>query len=416
MHLTALRPLVADLLEAHGYSVHDDESLEGRSGAVYHVPVVAEGDQVLLLEFKDSPDPVEPEDVDYLGRLIDDAGADHAVLIHQGPASRSLVARDDVSLWGPERLRLLLGDHLLHTQTESPLRPLPIGAAARRDPREEVGDRPFHIPPPPVGITAPREEDTAAVADVSLPTLTDDGFADLLPSAFQDPDDEEDDAMLGIDFDALESLDAPAPKPRSPRPAPAERRLGPTAIRPRIEVHEARAMVKDRITRIEREALVLWPVHLVDYECDLMIDGTLKQDTVQGRIQVRGDKQGTVRVDPNDLDVRTIGSVAWDGTVDDHPFRRDAAKAMEDAKALVMQTHTKMVDMEVDDDASDFSMTERKKVAPDGDQIRLKHLAATYRPAWRFESANGHVVIDALTGDTMDESLRTRSGDTIVVD
>lgn len=411
MHSTGLRPLVADLLQAHGLTPHDDESLEGRSGAVYHVPLLAEGDRVLLVEFKDSPDPVEEADLEYLHRLVDDAGADHAVLIHQGPAPYGLSHRDDVTLWGPGRLRTILGDHLIHAQTDAPLRPLPLGPTADPD----VGDRPFQPLPAPTA-DAPAT-DSHPAADVQLPELTDDGFADLLPSAFQEDPEDEDEAppMIGLDFDALESLTAPTP-PAAPRTDGPEPTFGPSAIQPRIPIHEARAMVKDRITRIDTETLVLRPVHIVDYECDLMVDGTLKQDTVNGRIQVYADKKGTSRVDDEGIDLDAIGTIAWDGRIEDHSFRRDAERALQEAKALVMETHTRMVDMEVEDEASDFSMMERKKVAPDGDQIRLGHKAATYRPAWRFESANGHVVIDALTGETLDESLRTRKGDTIIVD
>ncbi len=409
MRSTGLRPLVADLLQAHGLTPHSDESLEGRSGAVYEVPLLAEGGQVLLFEFKDSPDPVEEADLDYLHRLVDDAGADHAVLIHQGPAPYGLALREDVTLWGPARLRSILGDHLLHAHTGAPMRPLPLGPGA--DPGD-VGERPFQPFPAYSAEASPATEES----EVQLPELTDDGFADLLPSAFQDdPEDEDVVPMIGLDFDALESLTAPTP-PAAPRPDVPEPSFGPSAIQPRIPIHEARAMVKDRITRIDTETLVLRPVHLVDYECDLMVDGTLKQDTVQGRIQVYADKKGSSRVDDEGIDVATIGTLAWNGPVEDHAFRRDAERALQDAKALVMETHTRMVDMEVDDEASDFSMMERKKVAPNGDLIRLEHKAATYRPAWRFESANGHVVIDALTGETLDESLRTRSGDTIIVD
>ncbi len=413
MHSPDLRPLAAELLSSHGYTVHRDETLEGRSGAVYEVPVLAEGPRVLLVEFKDSPDPVEAADVDYLHRLVDDAGADHAVLIHQGPAGNNVQRRADVSLWGPQAFRQAMGDVLVHEQTGAPLTALPLGVAAPSPAPTvvpEIPVEPATAELPSIDFDAFAEAPPAPPATTTVPeepsTLPD--LSDMLPSAFQ-----EEPAFDGLDFDSLESLEAPVPA--APEPVPTKG-FGPSALRPRIPVHEARAMVKDRISSIDEECLQLWPVHILDYECDLMVDGTLKQDTVSGRIEVRGDKKGTAAVDRETIDVATIGTIDWTGPVTDHAFRRDADVAKTDAKRLIMEMHTKMVDMEVDDEASDFSMTERKKVAPDGDQIRLEHRAATYRPAWRFESANGHVVIDALSGETLEEQLRTRAGETIIVD
>lgn len=425
MHSPDLRPVLADLLTTHGYAVHRDESLEGRSGTVYEVPILAEGTSTLLIEFKDSPDPVEATDLDYLRNLLEDSGADQAVLVHQGPASYHLDRHEGVTLWGPIALRTALGDAFLHEQTGMPLAPLPLGAATKIERTSFPASAPMATPSPFKSPATVMEEENpfsldslgAAIEEAApVPEIAvANDFTDMLPTFTAKTDD----TFSGLDFDSLESMNAPVP-PAMPQTVAGDsipvRGIGPSTLRPRIPIHEARAMVKSRFSTIDRETLTLWPVHIVDYECDLLIDGTLKQDTVRGRIQVRGDKKGTHEVSTDEVDVAAIGTIDWTGPVDDHQFRRESDTAINDARILVMESHTKTVDMEVDDDDSDFTMMERKTVAPQGDLIRLEHLAATYRPAWKFESANGYILIDALTGQTIDEQLRTRHGETIIVD
>ncbi len=174
--------LLADAFTVQGYTVSQDAALEGRSGTVYTVPLLAEGESAILLDCV-LDGPLDERAVLDLVAILDDAGGDRGVLCHLGEATDEArsAAGDRVILWGRDTLVRVLGEARL--------------AAA-------VGGVPAELPLSP-----------AADGPVLAESVT-----ELLPPAFQAEEvpvfGEAEEAALAADlFGALETAAAAAPPP-----------------------------------------------------------------------------------------------------------------------------------------------------------------------------------------------------------
>src|SRR5437867_3835175 len=90
------RPSVADLMAElftfHGFRVSRDAALEGKSGSLYEVPVLAEDDRRFILVDceKGGPDgrTLDASAMQNLADVRDDVGADLAVVCHAGDGAQ----------------------------------------------------------------------------------------------------------------------------------------------------------------------------------------------------------------------------------------------------------------------------------------------------------------------------------------
>jgi hypothetical protein len=168
----------------------------------------------------------------------------------------------------------------------------------------------------------------------------------------------------------------------------------------RLLVAEAQAKVADRLFGVERAELVLQPVHLFDYEVDLLKEGKLAYDTVEGQFQVNASDKAARDVDPDLANPNAPTRLAADHRypVTERVVRVTPERAAELALAFVAQKHTRTVEQRVHDSRNSLYYSERKKVQPTRDQMRLTPLGVVLRPVWRLWGSNGHVDVDAVDG------------------
>ena len=406
---------VADALRAHGYDCTVQAALEGRSGTVYTVPLLAErGGEAVVFDVHDGDVP------DDLPRSVlevrDDVAAQHAVLCHTGAEPAPVAG---MRFWGPADLSRLFGDALLReaagvevAEPEVAAPPVPVaedapslgGSAPSEYPRGRPALRADHPEPAPVPVAESVEE--------------------VLPGAFREPE-----GTLDLDvFEAMDlsALDGPAEEAGAPEPAEpvGEAAASPAArftypVLPVLVTHaEAREQARERLFRVTHVEMVLQPVHLLDYECDLMGKGTLRYDTVRGRVQVHGTDKAVREVDPLAVDPAGFTRLA-DASgfpANERTLRASDGRADANARAFLTEAHTRTVDVQVDDEEHNLSYTEKVKVRPRPDHIRLQHLGVFHRVVWRVRGPNGHIDIDALTGEDVQEALQTPDPDAVVID
>src|SRR5687768_18200121 len=139
MPMRALAEAVAKALQVHGFTVTMEAPLEGRTGQVHTVAVLAEGTKAIIVDVSSS-EVVEPEEVAVLVQRVEDTGADLAVLCHLGPRSADALAAtsDRVVLWGQDRVIRILGEATVAAAVGGTPNPLPLDAS-----REDV------LPPEP---------------------------------------------------------------------------------------------------------------------------------------------------------------------------------------------------------------------------------------------------------------------------
>ncbi len=384
MHDGKLMDLIAEALAQHGFSCTRNAALEGKSGTIYTVPLLAENeDRAVILDAAQEGE-VSQAALEDLADVREDSGADHAVLCHLEPTDLS--PPDHLLLWGKPKLVDLVGEARIKVATGHPVKELDF-------------------------------------RDVEGPIA--ESLDELLPPAFLEspgiPIDEpvEEDLDFGFDLDGLEALNDPepdAPETAAPEPSAAQAFAYPL-LPMRVTADEARLAVKDKVYTAESIQMVLQPVHLIDYECDLLAEGSLRYDTIQGRVQVHGTDKSIVEVDPESVDPHGFTKGAA-GAVPSHErtLRVSDERARELATAFLADSHTRLVDVEAQDDEMNFSYTEKKKVAPRPDHIRLNPLGTYYRVLWRVVGPNGHIDIDALTGNRIEEVLQAPNPDAMIID
>ncbi len=382
MEANALMDAVASALRTHGYRCTLQAALEGRSGTVYTVPLLAERDGAAVLfdvHAGDVPMDLPASVVD----ALEDVAAHHAVLCHTGGEPSPVPG---IRFWGPADLARLLGEARL---------------------AEAAG--------------VPATEPVVAAPEVPVAQSVE----DVLPPAFAAPE-------PSLDLDAFEAMDLDAPTPAEtvhapvfPETMPAEAAPAPAAepfaypLLPVLVTHaEAREQARERLFNVSHVTMVLQPVHLFDFECDLMGKGTLRYDTVGGRVQVHGTDKAVVEVDAQAADpagfTRLADVSGFDA--DERTLRVGDARADELARAQLTEAHTRTVDVVVEDEEYNISYTEKTKVRPRPDHIRLQHLGVFHRVVWRVPGPNGHVDVDALTGQDVQETLATPDPDTVMLD
>ncbi len=396
---------MAKALAVHGYACTRQAALEGRSGTVYTVPLLAESEERAIILDVQADDPLPLAAIADMADVADDVGADMAVLCHTGSVEGP---GGEVVLWDQATTSRIIGDALLADGLGCAPTPLPFNDAPAAPVAESVTD-----------LLPPAFQDIA-----SLETLGDpdegvfDGFDALLEPA--EPD------LEG--FDAL--ADAPPKVIEVPHTADQLGDEGSNAaIDPagafahpllpiRITPDEGRVRLKGTIDRIDTVQMVLQPVHLFDYECDLLSEGSLRYDTVAGRVQVHGTDKHAMDVDPEAVDPQGFTRHGELGQLAGHErtLRVSDERAKERATAFLMEAHSRMVDIEVDDEENGYSYTEKKPVAPRPDHVRLHHLGVFYRAIWRFTGPSGHVDMDALTGERVDAVLANAHHDTMIID
>lgn len=389
--------LLAEALGQHGYDVTRDAALEGRGGTVYTIPLLAEHDDGAFILDAHLDGVVPLDKLEAMADIRDDVGADGAILCHL----EALEPHDTrVATWGRDDLIRILGEAALSSATR------------------------YEAPAPE--MEAPEIPDGGPVAE---------SLDELLPPAFREAETEEEFTM--IDLEALEDLDTPdladtpdlslldqpldtpdlAPT-SEPEPAPTtvpETRYPMLPVR--CTAKEAAAAVRERLFQSSQVHMVLHPVYLFDYECDLLAEGSLRYDTINGRIQVHGTHKGVQDVDPEAVDPKGFTRDAgMDLPRDEKALRIDEDRAKQLSREFLVEAHTRLVDVQVDDDEHGFAYTEKRKVAPRPDHIRLAARGVHYRATWRVFGPNGHVDVDALTGTVQQETLQTPDPDVYIMD
>lgn len=187
---------------------------------------------------------------------------------------------------------------------------------------------------------------------------------------------------------------------------------------PRITLDEAKALVADRLFSIEEAELILQPVHLFDYQVDLLKPGKLTAAPVTGRLQVNGTDRRVTATDPSKCDSRLPHRVFHDDelTVMDKVLRVSPDRAHQLATAWATAQHAKTVQVTTDRSDDSYALTEAKDVAPTSTQVHLTSLGLWHRPFWRLWGDNGHADIDAVEGHVLEEEIKTPNPDFMLLE
>jgi hypothetical protein len=439
MHMRGLAEAIAKALQVHGYTVTLDAPLEGRTGQVHTVPILAEGAQAMLVEVS-AAEVLEPEEVALVVQRVEDTGADLAILCHLGPRSSDALAATSgrVVLWGQDRLIRVLGEAELAAAVAGKPNPLPL------DPDADVQGVSLQESQAP-GAASPQAESgldadlLGALANAFAPPAEAPGAAapipekvsDLLPFAFQEPAPPTIEPVLTLlPFPPLDGSPLPPPEigpgtnpvpsphwqllqpAPAPAPTPSQRRL-PV----RVDLASAKRIVKDRLYSVSRQELILQPVHLYDYECDILGKGSLKLSTVDGRVQVNGSDRRALIVDPDKVNPAAADLGTPPGIeTSERVLRVTPERAHAAAMEAIMELHTRSVDVQVPDPDSSFFYLEKRRVPPAEGQIRLKPLGVHHRPVWRLIGANGLVEVDAVDGSILHKELRDANPDALLLE
>ncbi|MHB1260377.1 MAG: hypothetical protein ACYC2H_01540 [Thermoplasmatota archaeon] len=205
----------------------------------------------------------------------------------------------------------------------------------------------------------------------------------------------------------------PATGDGTPLPVPE----GSNGLLPaRITIEEARRTVSDRLFGIEEWELILQPVHLFDYAVDLLREGSLNMDTERGRIQVNGTDRKVTATDPAASDPPARVYATPELVVMDKVLRVSPERAEQVARTWATELHGKTVHVPMSGADDGFDLTERRTISPTSGQVTLKPLGVWHRPFWRLWGSNGHVDLDAVEGQVLDEEIKTADPDFLVVE
>ncbi len=493
-------PLLKELFVHHGHMVSEEAQLEGRSGTVYAVPLLAESETgAVVIGAHEGPGPLTAAEVEEFAATVADVAADRGVLCHVGGCDPDAAeAAQGIFLWDRSHLASLVGEYRVAEAMGESTVPLAFEAPVptERLVAESVADilpDAFTISEPEMPIAAEPEaapdfvafsaafaepEPTIAAAQAPvdpLPEPTPAGrsyspWADMASAHAPIP------AMPAAAVPVSPPVVAapPAPPPASlPPPAPriavpdspfgmllaasaapaaasyappaATAAVPPPALaapfnpwnapsstlapaaaigaaaaapprhqsysRPLLPVklrpEDAHKKVRDRLYSMSSAELILHPVHLYDYECDLLQEGKLSFDTEDGRVQVHGSDKSTLDVDPDaaNPDAPTALAMAHNHNVTERVLRIAEDRAQQLALAHVIKKHTRTIDVRVPDENHSLYYTERRKLEPKAEQVRLRPLGIFFRPVWRLHGDNGYVDVDAVDGRELDVQL-----------
>ncbi|MGB1697232.1 MAG: restriction endonuclease [Thermoplasmatota archaeon] len=384
--MDGLCSLVSEIFKAHGYSTTLEAALEGKSGTVYAAPILVEGEAYALIVERRGPDDVVTGDmVEELSRVVEDTGADQALIVYLGrkEANAEGMGAGRVVLWNQAQLTQLLGNAAL----------IPLGVAPERLPLE---------------ASTPSAETEEEPLDFGLPTGFMEEVPDLGALAMETPGSTPDAAPAEhapLDLHHLDSLQTGELDQATNYP------VAPLVIEGMV----AEARVKSQLYGAGRRELVLSPIHVFEYECDLLLEGSLNYDTIRGLLEVNASKE-VAEVAP-DFHPRRAGDLPPGITeVEERSIKINQERAQLLAHDFIMDAHTRIVDVETWDEESDVSMTERKKVSPRPDQVRLQFAGTIHRPYWRIVGPNGSSLVDAVTGDVVGSELRNYDPDVVMLD
>lgn len=479
---TGILPILKDLFVHHGHMVSEEAQLEGKSGTIYSVPLLAESETgAVLIGAHQGPEPLSAAEVEEFAATVADVAADRGVLCHLGAVDADAYdAADGVVLWGRDALTRILGEAQLALALGEIPPALPFESAPVPEllVAQQVADlTPESFSLPPASVELP-----AVAAPEAAPDFA--GFAE----AFAQPGEVAAESVQELppatparkSFSPWADMSSVTPAPAAPAPAPALAALeaqspppvaqGPpprvavpdspfgmllaasavpakaiqatppttptfdpwnapasslqmpaafappppaarTYTRPllpvRLKPEDAHKKVRDRLYSMSSAELVLHPVHLYDYECDLLQEGKLAFDTEDGRVQVHGSDKSTLDVDPDatNPDASSLLPAGHTHQVTERVLRITEERAAQLATAHVMKRHTRVVDVRVPDENHSLFYTERRKIEPKAEQIRLRPLGIFFRPAWRLHGDNGYVEVDAIDGRELDVQL-----------
>lgn len=534
MHMGTVADLLSGLFAQHGFAVSPEAALEGRSGTVYTVPILAESAAgAIVVSGHLDASPLERAEVDEFARCVADVGADRGVLLHMGETLAEPAGT--VLLWDRATVARLLGEaRLAEALGEAPPElPLERPAAPAVHLPETVDELlPEAFRGAVAEAEAPLEVDMAALEAVMAPMTPSAPAATAAPSAPLAPASFAATGSMQLQLDDIPALPPlpepdpiapfpelppapmaapmpplapPAPLPSMAMPAPATRvrppmgaaapmaapaemeapaspgfsapwtalaapvpvampapaaampavpvappvAVAPVASNPspftapwsppttpatppkparkppsrpvlpvRVTLEDAKRKVKDRLFSVRMAELLLHPVHLYDYEVDVLQEGKISCDTRDGRVQVHGSDKSTLEVDPDQCNPDGPSLLP-----PDHPYqttervlRIPEERAAPVAVGHAIARHTRTVEVRVPDANNSLFYTERRKVEPKPDQVRLRPLGIHFRPAWRLHGDNGHVDLDAVDGRELDAQLRGSRTDAVLLD
>lgn len=187
---------------------------------------------------------------------------------------------------------------------------------------------------------------------------------------------------------------------------------------PRVTLAEAKALVADRLFSVEEAELILQPVHLFDYQVDLLRPGKITSQPATGRLQVNGTDRRVTATDAGKCDPRLAHRVFADEglTVMDKVLRVSPERAEQLATAWATAEHAKTIQVTTDRADDSYALTEAKSVGPTSNQVSLTPLGLWHRPFWRLWGDNGHADIDAVEGTILDAEIKTPNPDFLVVE
>ncbi len=421
--MPTLIDVLTEVMKSYGYETQTDYEMEGVSGAVYTVPIYAvKGDMHLVLDCKESGDETTLADIGLFIDTLKDIGVDAGIFATVGRFGKEVAkaaATEGTTLWDRERLEREVGRTILaEVIGASSILQEPWDAVSREPDdghgvgkitedwgvSEDAGPL-FFVPPNEIfaqAVSSGKERPWSKEEE----QLRNDSSCGHGSDATGEPD-------TGFMFDMFGQTDG--------EPPVADTAVGPghteshddgeRILQPRFDGQMASRIAKNRIFTIDSEELILIPYEICDYRCELLVEGRLDTDYKVGRMAVHARLKNA---DEWKGDTAWVSRKEMPGVkMTFQEPRYDLSELDEAALDAVVERNSRDVEVEVDSD--EVTIVERKKVRPKGDAIEIKSLGIHYLPIWRFKGRNGLVEIDATNGKVVNEELRNRVSDAVLI-
>lgn len=144
--------------------------------------------------------------------------------------------------------------------------------------------------------------------------------------------------------------------------------------------------------------LELFPYYVFGYKAEILIEGKLDVNRLEGTIAVNGI---TKEVEEWDYDEE---SFQFEISPIKHKAKIDVKKANLILRAFIVKTNTKKIT--VKSEKHGIVIYEKKKIEPNTETIEINFNGLYYLPIWHIEGTNGLMKINAVNGNVIKEEIR----------
>lgn len=144
--------------------------------------------------------------------------------------------------------------------------------------------------------------------------------------------------------------------------------------------------------------LELFPYYVFEYKVEVLIEGKLDVNKLEGVIAVNGITKEVEEWEEDE------GSFQFELSPIKHKAKIDVKKANLILRAFIVKTNTK--EITVKSEKHGIVMYEKKKIEPNTETIEINFRGLFYLPIWHVEGINGLMKINAVNGNIVKEEVR----------